>query len=135
MEKRGTEFHYFIKKSQEKLTIYLCQNEKRLSCPDLFTPLTPPVASPLHWSLKAVCLSEILVALDLDAIEYERIVNRLDKLASSKLELEFADREYSKLMRDTEEVMMNCGGELDHRMFKYLMDITYRQRDEYFSTR
>lgn len=69
------------------------------------------------------------------AIEYERIVNRLDKLASSKLEPEFADREYSKLMRDTEEVMMNCGGELDHRMFKYLMDKIYRQRDEYFSTR
>ena len=69
------------------------------------------------------------------AIEYERIVNRLDKLASSKLEPEFADREYSKLMSDTEEVMMNCGGELDHRMFKYLMDKIYRQRDEYFSTR
>ena len=66
-EKRGTDLHYFIKKSQEKLTIYLRQNEKRLSYPDLFTPLTPPAASPLHWSLKAVCLSEILVALDLDS--------------------------------------------------------------------
>lgn len=68
------------------------------------------------------------------AIEYERIVNRLDKLASSKLEPESADREYSKLMRDTEEIMMNCGGEVDNRMFKYLMDKIYRQRDEYFST-
>lgn len=69
------------------------------------------------------------------AIEYERITNKLDKLASSKLDFEQADREFSKLMRDTEEVMMNCSGELDHRMFKYLMDKIYRQREEYFSTR
>lgn len=69
------------------------------------------------------------------AIEYERIINRLDKLSSSKLELELADREYSKLMRDTEEVMVNCGGELDYRMFKYLMDKIYRQREEYLSRR
>ena len=68
-------------------------------------------------------------------IEYERIVNRLDKISSLKMDIEQADREYAKLMRDTEEVMMNCGGELDHRMFKYLMDKIYRQRDEFFSTR
>ena len=47
--------------------IYLRQNEKRLTYPDLFIPLQPPADSPLHWSLKAVCLSEILVALDLDS--------------------------------------------------------------------
>ena len=69
------------------------------------------------------------------AIEYERIVNKLDKISSLKMDLEQADREYAKLMRDTEEIMMNCGGELDHRMFKYLMDKIYRQREEYFSTR
>ena len=69
------------------------------------------------------------------AIEYERIVNRLDKISSLKMDIEQADREYAKLMRDTEEVMMNCGGELDHRMFKYLMHKIYRQRDEFFSTR
>lgn len=69
------------------------------------------------------------------AIEYERIVNKLDKISSLKMDVEQADREYTKLMRDTEEIMMNCGGELDHRMFKYLMDKIYRQREEYFSTR
>lgn len=61
------------------------------------------------------------------AIEYERIVNKLDKISSLKMDIEQADREYTKLMRDTEEIMMNCGGELDHRMFKYLMDKIYRQ--------
>lgn len=69
------------------------------------------------------------------AIEYERIVNKLDKISSLKMDIEQADREYTKLMRDTEEIMMNCGGELDHRMFKYLMDKIYRQREECFSTR
>ena len=69
------------------------------------------------------------------AIEYERIVNKLDKISSLKMDIEQADREYTKLMRDTEEIMMNCGGELDHRMFKYLMDKIYRQGEEYFSTR
>lgn len=69
------------------------------------------------------------------AIEYERIVNKLDKISSLKMDIEQADREYTKLMRDTEEIMMNCGGELDHRMFKYLMNKIYRQREEYFSTR
>ena len=69
------------------------------------------------------------------AIEYERNVNKLDKISSLKMDIEQADREYTKLMRDTEEIMMNCGGELDHRMFKYLMDKIYRQREEYFSTR
>lgn len=69
------------------------------------------------------------------AIEYERIVNKLDKISSLKMDIEQADREYTKLMRDTEEIMMNCEGELDHRMFKYLMDKIYRQREEYFSTR
>lgn len=69
------------------------------------------------------------------AIEDERIVNKLEKISSLKMDIEQADREYTKLMRDTEEIMMNCGGELDHRMFKYLMDKIYRQREEYFSTR
>lgn len=69
------------------------------------------------------------------AIEYERIVNKLEKISSLKMDIEQADREYTKLMRDTEEIVMNCGGELDHRMFKYLMDKIYRQREEYFSTR
>lgn len=69
------------------------------------------------------------------AIEYERIVNQLDKLASSNLEPELADREYSKLIRDTEEVMMNCSGDIDNRMFKYLMRRIYRQREEFYSSR
>ena len=69
------------------------------------------------------------------AIEYERIVNKLEKLNEGKLDLPLADREFSRLLRDTEEIMMNCGNEFDHRMFRYLMDKIHRQREEYFSTR
>ncbi|MFK1833921.1 hypothetical protein ACIXGO_04895 [Bacteroides fragilis] len=65
------------------------------------------------------------------AIEYERITNKLDKLSTIKTsDREQADIEYSKLMRETEEVMMNCGNEADHRMFKYLMNKIIRQREE-----
>ena len=69
------------------------------------------------------------------AIEYERIVNKLEKLNQGTLDLPLADREFSRLLRDTEEIMMNCGNELDHRMFRYLIDKIHRQREEYFSTR
>ena len=69
------------------------------------------------------------------AIEYERIVNKLDKISSLKSDPETVDREFTKLMNDTEEIMMHCGGEAEHRMFRYLMNRIYRQREEYFTTR
>lgn len=69
------------------------------------------------------------------AIEYERIVNKLEKLNQGKLDLPTADREYSKLLHDTEEIMMNCGNESDHHMFRYLIEKIHRQREEFFSTR
>ncbi len=69
------------------------------------------------------------------AIEYERILNKLDKINQGKMDLSQADREFSRLLRDTEEIMMNCGNEPDHRMFRYLMEKIHRHREEYFSTR
>lgn len=69
------------------------------------------------------------------AIEYERILNKLEKINQGKFDLPQADREFSRLLRDTEEIMMNCGNEPDHRMFRYLMEKIHRHREEYFSTR
>lgn len=69
------------------------------------------------------------------AIEYERILNKLDKINQGEMDLSQADREFSRLLRDTEEIMMNCGNEPDHRMFRYLMEKIHRHREEYFSTR
>lgn len=71
----------------------------------------------------------------ISAVEYERISNKLDKIVSSKMEKPLADREFSTLMHDTEEFMMNCANELDHRMFRYLLDKIYRQRELYLSSR
>lgn len=69
------------------------------------------------------------------AIEYERILNKLEKINQGKFDFPRADKEFSLLLRDTEEIMMNCGNEPDHRMFRYLMEKIHRQREEYFSTR
>lgn len=69
------------------------------------------------------------------AIEYERILNKLEKINQGKFDFPQADKEFSLLLRDTEEIMMNCGNEPDHRMFRYLMEKIHRQREEYFSTR
>lgn len=66
-------------------------------------------------------------------IEYERLSNKLDKLVASKMDKLLADKEFSRLIRDTEEAMMVCGNEIDHRMFRYLMDKIYRQRELFFS--
>lgn len=68
------------------------------------------------------------------AIEYERILNKLEKINQRKFDFPQADKEISLLLRDTEEIMMNCGNEPDHRMFRYLMEKIHRQREEYFST-
>lgn len=65
------------------------------------------------------------------AIEYERIVNKLDKLSTSKMaDSKTIEIEYHKLMRETEELMMHCDNEGDNRMIKYLMDRVYRQRED-----
>lgn len=68
-------------------------------------------------------------------VEYERISNKLEKLATGKLSLSQADMEYSKLMQETEALMMNCSNENEHMMLKFLMDRVYRQREEFFRNR
>ena len=69
------------------------------------------------------------------AVEYERISNKLDKIVSSKMENPLADKEFSVLLHDTEEFMLNCANELDRRMFNYLLEKIYRQRELYLSSR
>lgn len=71
-------------------------------------------------------------SVSMAAIEYERITNKLDKLASSRMSAAQADMEFSKLMQETDNLMMNCTNESDHMMVKYLIDRIYRQRDDFF---
>jgi hypothetical protein len=64
-------------------------------------------------------------------IEYERIVNKLDKLSPLKnlkgLARENTESEYQKLARDAEKLMMYCDNESDHRMMRYLMEKIHDQ--------
>ena len=68
-------------------------------------------------------------------IEYERLSNRLERLSIGNFDLSEADTEFTKLIRDTEGVMMTCSNEESRNMFNYLIDKIIRQRNEYFSTR
>lgn len=70
-------------------------------------------------------------SVSMAAIEYERISNKLEKLAMSKFSLSQAEMEYSKLMHETEALMMNCSNESEHMMVKFLMDRIYRQREDF----
>lgn len=71
----------------------------------------------------------------ISAVEYERLSDRLEKIVTGNFDAPEADMEFSKLMHDTEEVMMACSGDTSRNMFRYLMEKILRQRSEYFSAR
>lgn len=60
----------------------------------------------------------------ISSIEYERISNKLDKLLSSKRRMskEKVEKEFFRLIRETEEVSMHFEDKTDHRMFRYLQE-------------
>lgn len=61
------------------------------------------------------------------AIEYERITNKLDKLINNiKLDPDTRAHEAMVLIRETEELMMNCDNQSEHKMFRFLMDRIHR---------
>ncbi len=64
--KKNAALHDYLKQAEHKISFYLRQNERRLTYPELFTPLQPPAIakSPLHWEAKKSDLYEILIALD-----------------------------------------------------------------------
>lgn len=70
----------------------------------------------------------------LASIEYERISNRLEKLTAGKYSPTQAENEFTKLLHETDDIMMQSSSMADQRMFGFLLDRIRRQRDEYFST-
>lgn len=70
----------------------------------------------------------------LASIEYERISNRLEKLTAGKYSPTQAENEFTKLLHETHDIMMQSSSMADQRMFGFLLDRIQRQRDEYFST-
>jgi len=69
----------------------------------------------------------------ISSIEYERIINKLEKLKVSRRKMPnnmFHD-EIRTLMRDAEEIMMHCEDKRDHMMFRYLMERIQKTEMEY----
>lgn len=64
----------------------------------------------------------------ISSIEYERISNKLDKLLSTRKRLprEMQEKEFHRLIMETEELSMHCDEKTDHRMFRYLMERIHR---------
>ncbi len=58
--------HDYLKKAKHKTEFYLNQHRRRLTHPEIFTPLQPPAIakSPLHWEANKADLYELLIALD-----------------------------------------------------------------------
>ena len=54
----------YLRRAARKLTLYIHQNDLRLTNPELFTPLQPVARSPLKWTGKKAELYELLIALD-----------------------------------------------------------------------
>ena len=67
------------------------------------------------------------------SIEYERLTNQLDRLTNSrrKMSREFSDREFSKLIRDVEEISMHCEDKSERGMFSYLMERVHRTLSDF----
>jgi hypothetical protein len=56
-----------VKRAKANLRTCIAQNEKRLTFPELFSPLSLPVLSPLHWDISKFTkrdLIELITALE-----------------------------------------------------------------------
>jgi hypothetical protein len=70
----------------------------------------------------------------ISSIEYERISGKLDRLINSrkKTPKELQEREFHRLMMETEEIAMHCDEKSDHRMFRLLMERIHKaMRNEF----
>ncbi|MDY0249739.1 MAG: hypothetical protein RBR45_06740 [Pseudomonas sp.] len=70
----------------------------------------------------------------ISSIEYERISSKLDKLINTKRRMprEVQEKEFHRLMMETEELSMHCAEKTDHRMFRYLMERIHKAMSSEF---
>lgn len=62
------------------------------------------------------------------SIEYERIINKLDRLTNNKnIDPNKLRNDLEKLLFEAEEISMHCDSDNDHRMMRYLMEKIHRQ--------
>jgi len=65
--KKNEHLRTLIKRARANLHTCIAQNEKRLTFPELFSPLFPPAPTPLHWDTSKFTkrdLIELITALE-----------------------------------------------------------------------
>lgn len=67
--KKNEHLRTLLKRAKANLRTCIAQNEKRLTFPELFTPLSPPTRSPYRWNDKFTKRDLIELATALEAIQ------------------------------------------------------------------
>jgi len=80
-------------------------NDRRLKYPDLFTPISEGLVSPLRWKADLVKLKELLIALDVDGAISEMggkqvDFNKLVYYAQKFLNVEFKEKDTPEIKRE-----------------------------------
>ena len=63
MSKKKPEELVYFRQAYESILVSISHNDKRLTYPELFSPMAPPPASPLRWNGNKTDLYELVVAL------------------------------------------------------------------------
>ena len=63
MSKKNPEELVYFRQAYESILVSISHNDKRLTYPELFSPIAPPPASPLRWNGNKTDLYELVVAL------------------------------------------------------------------------
>ncbi len=113
--KKNAALHDYLKQAEHKISFYLKQNERRLTYPELFTPLQPPAIakSPLHWEAKKSDFFELIIALDnLDIISengikapYSHIVREFSRIVNIPIVADIHNERKRILSRSTRQTV------------------------------
>lgn len=94
-----------VKRAKANLRTCIAQNEKRLTFPELFSPLSPPVLSPLHWDISKFTkrdLIELITAIEAtnaviddvgNPMPFTRLVESFSQLFNIPLTSKYAYKE------------------------------------------
>ena len=93
-----------VKRAKTNLRTCIAQNEKRLTFPELFTPLSPPTRSPYRWNDKFTKRDLIELATALEAtqailadngkpISFAELISNLEQLFNITLSNPYKERD------------------------------------------
>lgn len=93
-----------VKRARANIRTCIAQNDKRLTYPDLFTPLSPPSRSPFHWNDKFTKRDLIELATALEAthailddnhkpISFAELISRFEHIFNITLPKPYKERD------------------------------------------